>query len=197
MNIIDLDGIAEKKPVGKKEPKPLISVDSSIVTTFVKAKQTSDSAEQDLRKAKNDLLERASVEFWKMNHARTSGGEMPASTAEMRGDSCTAKITLARIYPAVVKKDEILSAVPKEVFEKGFQQSFEIKVDGSKIPPAHAQEFINGLKHLMAKCDCSDAVSIKSGFQPTEQFHLNRHKILVPEKNAELQMVCPARMYVS
>jgi len=47
MNIIDLDGITEKKPAGKKEAKPLISVEGSIVTTFVKAKQTSDSAEQD------------------------------------------------------------------------------------------------------------------------------------------------------
>lgn len=196
MNIIELDGIAEKKAT-KKEQKPILAIDRDIVTTFAKAKQFSDSAEQDLRKAKNDLLDAASLAFWQMNHERANKGEVPASTAEMRGNECTAKITLARMYPSAVKSGDILALLPKDVFEAGFQQAFEIKVDGGKIPTQHAQDFITELKVLMAKYDCADAVSVKSGFQPTESFHLNRHKILLPEKNVALQTICPARLYVS
>jgi len=196
MKTINLDGFTEHKPSRKKEPKPLLNVDGKPVTTFVKAKQAFDHAESDLRKAKEDLMEAASLEFWRMNHARTTAGDLPASTAEMQGDDCTAKITMARIYPAVTG-EEVLSVLPKPVFDSAFQQSFDFKIDGSKLNPATAGDFVSELRMLVEKHRSSQAVTIKRGFQPTEQFHIERHKILKPEQNLQLQSVCPARIYVS
>jgi hypothetical protein len=196
MKTINLDGFNEHKPSRKKEPKPLLNVDAKPVTTFVKAKQAFDHAESDLRKAKEDLMEAAALEFWRMNHARSLGGELPASTAEMQGDDCTAKITMARMYPSV-SPEEVMMIVPKPVFETAFQQSFDFKIDGSKLNPETAGEFVSELRALVEKHRSSSAVTIKRGYQPTEQFHLERHRILKPEQNIQLQGVCPARIYVS
>jgi hypothetical protein len=194
---INLSGFTTTTEKKKKTEKPIIPCPAEAVTSFVEAKASFESAEGVLKATKGQLLEHASQEFWKLNNQRVSQGQEPASTAEMLGDNVVARITLARIYPVVTDTAPLVSIVGEQVAQKGFRQTFDFKVEGAKIPASHAQTFVDGLRDLVAKCGAGEAVTIKAGIQPTEQFHTERHKLLTPEQNMALQAVCPARLYVA
>jgi hypothetical protein len=194
---INLTGFTTTTEKKKKTEKPIIPCPAEAVTSFVEAKASFESAEGVLKATKGILLEHASQEFWKLNNQRVSQGHEPASTAEMLGDNVIARITCARIYPVVTDTAPLVSIVGEQVAQKGFRQTFDFKVEGAKIPATHAQTFVDGLRELVAKCGAGEAVTIKAGLLPTEQFHTERHKLLTPEQNMALQAVCPARLYVA
>jgi len=194
---INLTGFTTTTEKKKKTEKPIIPCPAEAVTSFVEAKASFESAEGVLKATKGILLEHASQEFWKLNNQRASQGQEPASTAEMLGDNVIARITCARIYPVVTDTAPLVSIVGEQVAQKGFRQTFDFKVEGAKIPATHAQTFVDGLRDLVAKCGAGEAVTIKAGLLPTEQFHTERHKLLTPEQNMALQAVCPARLYVA
>jgi len=194
---INLAGFTTTTEKKKKTEKPIIPCPAEAVTSFVEAKASFESAEGVLKATKGILLEHASQEFWKLNNQRASQGQEPASTAEMLGDNVIARITCARIYPVVTDTAPLVSIVGEQIAQKGFRQTFDFKVEGAKIPATHAQAFVDGLRDLVAKCGAGEAVTIKAGLLPTEQFHTERHKLLTPEQNMALQAVCPARIYVA
>lgn len=194
---INLAGFTTTTEKKKKTEKPIIPCPVEAVTNFVEAKASFESAEGILKATKGQLLEHASQEFWKLNNVRVSQGQEPASTAEMLGDNVVARITCARIYPVVTDTAPLVAIVGEQVAQKGFRQTFDFKVEGAKIPATHAQYFVDGLRELVAKCGAGEAVTIKAGIQPTEQFHTERHKLLTPDQNMALQAVCPARLYVA
>lgn len=197
MKNLNLQGFTTTTEKKKKTEKPVIPCPADAVTEFAEAKASFESAEGVLKATKAVLLDHASKEFWKLNHERSVKGLEPASTAEMLGNGVTARITLARIYPVISESEVLVSIIGEQVAKENFTETFDFKVEGAKIPATQAQTFVDGLRELVAKCGAGDAVTIKAGVVPTEQFHTARHKLLTPDQNIELQKVCPARLYVA
>ena len=72
-----------------------------------------------------------------------------------------------------------------------FRQSFEVKIKGDSIPGEKAQDLMNELQTLFAKYNCTDALELKEGIKPVEQFHASRHTALTVEQNLAIEQVCP------
>jgi hypothetical protein len=72
-----------------------------------------------------------------------------------------------------------------------FRQSFELKIKGDKLPEDKTQELMNRLQALFAEFNATDALEVKEGIKPVEQFHAARHLALTPEQNLALEQVCP------
>jgi hypothetical protein len=72
-----------------------------------------------------------------------------------------------------------------------FRQSFELKIKGDKLPEDRVQELMDKLQSLFAEFGATDALEVKEGVKPVEQFHAARHLELTPEQNLALEQVCP------
>ncbi len=66
------------------------------------------------------------------------------------------------------------------------RQKFGFKIDGSRIPPAKAQAFVNDLMALVAKHGVKGALKITDEMAPSKEFGVARHK-LDPAANLELE----------
>jgi hypothetical protein len=71
-----------------------------------------------------------------------------------------------------------------------FRQSFELKIKGDDIPEAVAADLIAELQELFARHNASGALTAKSTFKPTKEFHTARHRIFDPEKNQAIDALC-------
>ena len=72
-----------------------------------------------------------------------------------------------------------------------FQETFEIKIDGSKIPLDKAQDVIDGLVEVFSKYECEDAIGYKQRHKPIESFHASRHQMFDVDTNMEIDGICP------
>jgi len=78
-----------------------------------------------------------------------------------------------------------------------FRQKFTLTIDGDKLPADKAEDLLAKLQQLFADFNASDALTVKSGFAPIEEFHTKRHCAFTPEQNLALQAVCPIQAAVA
>ena len=72
-----------------------------------------------------------------------------------------------------------------------FKQSFELKIDGDKLPLDGAAELLAKLQALFAEHNAADALSVKECVKPVADFHARRHLSLTVEQNLALDQACP------
>lgn len=72
-----------------------------------------------------------------------------------------------------------------------FKQSFDLKIEGDKLPLAGADELLAELQELFAKHNATDALSVKECIKPLPDFHVRRHLELTVEQNLALDQACP------
>jgi hypothetical protein len=72
-----------------------------------------------------------------------------------------------------------------------FRQSFELKIDGDKIPADSAEALIDAIQTLFAQYNASDALTAKAVIKPTPDFHTARHTALSVDENLAVEMICP------
>ena len=72
-----------------------------------------------------------------------------------------------------------------------FQSTFEIKVNGDKLPFDKAQDIIDDLAAVFGKYECEDAISYNQRQKPIETFHAARHQLFDIETNLRINEVCP------
>jgi hypothetical protein len=79
------------------------------------------------------------------------------------------RVTVREQYYAFPSEDAFTHVLGNQI-EKYFRQSFELKIDGDKLPADKAPELIEKLQSLFAEYDCSDALEAKECVLPVENF---------------------------
>jgi hypothetical protein len=72
-----------------------------------------------------------------------------------------------------------------------FKQSFELKIDGDKLPADGADDLLAKLQALFAEYNAADALSVKECVKPQSDFHAKRHLLLTTEQNMAIDEACP------
>jgi len=193
---INLAGLATASKTKKKE-KPILDADPALVDAFRKHKDEYKKAEGAFEASKTHLLMATADAFFRLNTSLALQGREPVSTAEMLGDTGTARITMTSRYSLCTAEDLTQNGYAQLIEQGHFIQRFDIKVDGDQIPLAHRQEFVDGLKSLVEKCGASAAVSVTSGYAPVPAFHSDRWRLMTPEANLSLQGISKATLYVA
>ena len=87
----------------------------------------------------------------------------------------------------------MLPLIGEELAGKLFRQEFELKIKGDKLPADadSSQELLNKLQTLFAEYNCTDALEVKEGIKPVDDFHTARHSLLTVEQNQAVEGVCP------
>jgi hypothetical protein len=124
--------------------------------------------------------------YFKVNHGRH---EVPSSIA-VNSDKGEVLVTFQNRY-SLLEDESALLPILGDNTEKFFRQSFELKIKGDSLPADSTQELMNELQALFAKYNCTDALEVKEGVKPTDDFHAARHVVLTPEVNMALDQVCP------
>ena len=64
--------------------------------------------------------------------------------------------------------------------------SFKLKIKGNLIPEGAAEEIIGELQALFARHNAGAALSAKTVFKPTKEFHAARHTLYSAEQTMEI-----------
>ena len=72
-----------------------------------------------------------------------------------------------------------------------FKQSFDLKIEGDKLPMDKAEALIAELQALFAKYNATDALSAKEFVKPLSDFHARRHLELTVDQNLAIEEACP------
>ena len=112
------------------------------------------------------------------------GNERPIGTGEVL-------VTFQNRYPLLPDEDRLVDILGVAVTQSLFRQSFELKIKGDKLPTDRTQDLMNDLQNLFARYNCTDALEVKEGVKPTDDFHAARHVQLTPETNLALEQACP------
>ena len=97
----------------------------------------------------------------------TTKGDPQAGTEDKSG---TVRVTVKEQYYSFPSEDPFIPILGDQV-AKYFRQSFEMKIDGDKLPgAAKGDEFLEKLQALFAQYDCSDALVAKECIVPVENF---------------------------
>jgi len=98
---------------------------------------------------------------------------------------------IQRLWNELQQQNCELLPILGEHTSRYFRQNFKIEIDGDKLPEAHTQELLNELQTLFAKHQALDALNVSESIKPVSEFHAARHVILTPERNFELNQLCP------
>lgn len=121
--------------------------------------------------------------------------DIPSSVLAL-SESNQILLTFQDRYPSFSPDWEQLGEVLGNHLPDAIAETFDVKIDGSKLPPATAQQFIEGLTALANQYGAASAITAKLKVKPLPGFHSSRHAWLSPEQNLAFDAICPAVMAV-
>lgn len=141
---------------------------------------------------KAELKFMAAPHFFAVNHGRH---EVPSSIAVHVKDAegrvkNEVLVTFQNRY-AMLPDETALLPVLGEQTDKFFRQSFELKIKGDLLPADQTQELMDRLQALFAEFGATDALEVKEGIKPVDEFHAARHVALSVAQNLAIEQVCP------
>jgi len=116
--------------------------------------------------------------------------EVPSSVA-VNSPQGEVLVTFQNRYPLLPDETGLLPVLGETATQSLFRQSFELKIKGDKLPAGQTQELMDRLQALFAEFGATDALEVKEGVKPVDEFHAARHHQLTPEQNLALEQVCP------
>ena len=131
------------------------------------------------------------------NHHHGKRGDIPSSVEAVGVSNEKVLISIQNRYATLADESPIIEVLGEELTAKFFRQSFELKIDGDKIPADSADALITAIQELFAEYSASDALTAKAVIKPTSEFHTARHTALSVDENLAVERVCPARIAVS
>src|ERR1700723_3041399 len=146
-----------------------------------------ESLEGALKTDKAELKFIVAPHYFKVNRGRH---EVPSSIA-VQSDKGEVLVTFQNRYTPLPDESVLHSILDEEQTEQFFRQSFEVKIKGDALPADQTQELMNEVQELFARYNCSDALEVKEGIKPNDDFHAARHVQLTPEVNLALEQVRP------
>lgn len=123
-------------------------------------------------------------------------GEIPSSVMALGYEANQVLLTLQDRYPSVEPDWDTLGGLLGDKLPDAIAETFEIKIDGSKIPPDSQQSLIEEVTALFVKYNAATAITAKIKVKPTAGFHTLRHQWLSPEQNLALDCIMPCVMSV-
>ena len=99
------------------------------------------------------------------------------------------RVTVKEQYYSFATEDAFIPVLGEDLVAKYFRQSFELKVDGDKLPSDRAGELVSNLQDLFAKYGCSDALEAKECVVPVDNFKALRFAELELAQSLALENV--------
>jgi hypothetical protein len=158
---------------------------SLIAARIIERTEQFNALESALKTDKAELKAMTSLFYFQQGHGH---GEVPSSVSvpSIEGEVL---VCFQNRYSTLASEAPLIPLV--EDVSKYFRQSFELKIDGDKLPPDSAEELVAKLQVLFAEYGASDAITVKDGIKPKADFHVRRHLDLTPEQNMALEQACP------
>jgi hypothetical protein len=181
---INLAGIATKAPAAKAAktyhelPDPDGQV-AALVEGILEKTEQLEALEGALNISKGELIAIAKPFYF----THYSGQMAVASSVEAKAGDKLVRVGFSNSYRGTTDDVAILR-VTGENGASFFKQSFELKIKGSLIPEAAAEEIIGELQAPLARHNAGAVLSAKAVFKPTKECHTARHRI-----NFELRML--------
>jgi hypothetical protein len=142
-------------------------------------------------------LGRVMVRPWYLRHFHRKS-DVPSSVLvqwKVPGDADTpdrtgaVRVTVKEQYYTFATEESFVPILGDQV-SKFFRQSFELKVNGDKLPgQSRGQEFLEKLQALFAEYDCSDALEARECVVPVDNFKALRFTEMDLEQSLALENV--------
>jgi len=204
---LNLAGFAKKKETGSTSDYPIFPDPSGhgaeAAAAIRQMQEEYEALEGSLKTNKKFLIELTAPFLF----ANASGKIEPAKaiiveagkrredgSMEMLGTKV--RVDFKHKYP-VLEDDSALLPLMGDKLGIWFRQKFSFAIDGDKLPADKVEELLSRLQRLFADFNATDALTVKSGFAPIEEFHVKRHTAFTPEQNLALQAVCPIQAAVA
>lgn len=189
---INLGGIAAKTDKTKTSYPALPDScgDVAKLTSDILAESREfDALEGSLKLKKAELRSLAQEFFFNHLHGRH---DIPSSV-EATGTTPDEKVlvTFQNRYAAIQDESPIIEVLGEQRTAQFFRQSFELKIDGDKIPSASADALIDAIQELFAEYGAAEALTAKAVIKPNADFHMARHTALSVDENMAIELVCP------
>ncbi len=189
---INLFGIVAKTEKKTTEypilPDPSGEV-AELASAIIAESREFEALEGSLKLKKADLRAMSQEFFFQHLHGKH---EIPSSV-EAKGVNPDEKVlvTFSSRYSTLTDETPVIEAIGHERTAQFFRQSFELKIDGDKIPADRAEDLIGSIQALFAEYNCPEAISAKAVIKPTPDFHTARHTSLSVEENMAVELACP------
>ena len=189
---INLGGIAVKAEKTTTEypvlPDPSGDV-AKLASEIIAESREFETLEGSLKIKKAELRAMSQEFYFQHLHGKH---EIPSSVeAKGEGDDEKVLVTFSSRYSTLADETPIIEAIGAERTAQFFRQSFELKIDGDKIPADRAEELISEIQALFAGHNCTEALTAKAVIKPTPDFHTGRHTALSVEQNLAVDAACP------
>ena len=188
---VNLGGIATKSSSKTKTEYPVLPDPNGDVAKLV-ADIRRETAEMEALEGSLDIKKaelRGQAQEYYFEHY--SGKHDIASSIEARAGNEAVLVSFTSRYKTITSEDSLIDTIGEDRTARFFRQSFELKVDGDKIPESEAETLIEELSALFARFNAGDALTAKSVIKPTAEFHTARHTVLSVDENRAVDLICP------
>ena len=188
---VNLGGIATKSSSKTKTEYPVLPDPNGDVAKLV-ADIRRETAEMEALEGSLDIKKaelRGQAQEYYFEHY--SGKHDIASSIEARAGNEAVLVSFTSRYKTITSEDSLIDTIGEDRTARFFRQSFELKVDGDKIPESEAETLIEELSALFARFNAGDALTAKSVIKPTAEFHTARHTALSVDENRAVDLICP------
>jgi hypothetical protein len=205
VSALDLSGFKKKREAGKAVSEYPIFDDpngkaAETAAAIRSMQEEFEALEGSLKANKKFLIELVSPFHFQNCSGKVEPAKAVVVQAGERQADGTIKMLDTKVRIDFKNRYPVLDAVPggmgSEV-QACFRQKFSLEIDGDKLPAAETPALLEQLQELFAQFNASDALSVKAGFTPNDDFHVRRHTLLTPEQNLALQTVCPLQCAVA
>ena len=188
---INLGGIAKKTEKKGTEypqlPDPTGDV-AKLTSDIINESRELEALEGSLKIKKMELKTLAQDFFFNHLHGKH---DIPSSVEAIGNPDEKVLVTFQNRYAALQDEEGVSTIIGAERTAQFFRQSFELKIDGDKIPADSAEALIDAIQTLFAEYNASEALTAKAVIKPTAEFHTARHTALSVDENLAVEMVCP------
>jgi hypothetical protein len=188
---LNLDALNAKPKTGTRKTYPVLPADDEtkqLVQNYLDNTAKIDALEGANKVVRSFLEAKVRPYYYEAYH-----GKMEVDTSieapSVNGESIL--FTFQNRYRAVPDEAPIVGAIGEERTSRFFYQSYDLKLDGDKIPVDVAPALLADLAALMEKHGASAALSAKSVIKPSPEFHTARHTVFSVEENLALDSVAP------
>ena len=187
---INLGGIAKKadtKTSYPALPDPTGDV-AKLTSDIINESREIEAIEASLSIKTRELKVLAQDFYFNHHHGKH---DIPSSVEAVGVSNEKVLVTFQNRYAAIQDESTIIDVLGEDRTAQFFRQSFELKIDGDKIPAESAQAVIDAIQTLFAEHNASEALAVKAVIKPSRDFHTARHTALSVDENMEVEMICP------
>ena len=201
---LDLSGFKKKKEAGKATSEYPVFPDpngkAAETAAAIRAMQEEyEALEGSLKSHKKFLIDLVTPFHFTNCSGKVEPPKAVIVRAGHRKEDGSLEMLGTKVRVDFKNKYPVLEAVPAALGPAAacFRQKFSLEIDGDKLPADKTPDLLARLQSLFAEFNATDALSIKAGFTPNDDFHVRRHTLFTADQNVALQSVCPLQCAVA